>query len=446
MSRLELSNDHETILTSEQIARFANTNPDLSPIPGSDSLPPPLEPKRQDEIEALVGTGDNQRETNIKTARSKILLVGFIVSILGVLAWVFIGNMRSQLSVGNNPVSTSSPQGSRKNTEPFANNSALADEMSARAAFADQSLPSPVPTPRSTSPNTALPPRAEVNNNEPVGYRPPASAPVAAYNPPPPSYSPPQILPRSTPSMGGRATPPPDPYVQWLQAGNVGTWNAVSARGNIPGADNSTDYPPPPPLNRTISIGTTIEGVLISPVAWSAQIKPKGRYLIQTTVDDPAIPMGSLIVAEIGATDEQGLIDFIGKSIAVGEFEYPIPEGSIRITGRNQLLRAQRKGQGFNFLATLGVPFLTALNSATSLINRPQSTSNVIINTPGLGTTTNTSTVNPAADTTAAALQGLTQAWIEQGGRRVENMRNQKIFVIQDAAPVKVQVTRSIKI
>jgi hypothetical protein len=450
MSRLETpqkENENETVLTLEQIARFADTNSEISSPFGGNESPPPLESKRQEDIEALVGTGDHQRETNIKAARSKLLLVGFFVAVLGIIAWVFIGNMRSQLAGGNNPAATASPQGRKPDSEPFASDSRLADEMAARAAFADQGLPRPTPTPGTTPPSSAPSPKPGERSSDPVPYTPPAPA----YNPPPSAYNPPRYSPprspstsRVTPSAGGRATPPPDPYTLWLQAGNMGSWSAVSARGNNPGSE--TDFPPPPPLNQTIAIGTNIEGVLISPVAWSSEIKPKGRYLIQTTADDPVIPMGSIIVAEIGDTDQQGLIEFTGKAIAISESEYPIPEGSIRITGQNKLLRAQRKGQGFNFLATLGLPFLSALNSATGMINRPQTTSNLIINGQGLGTTTSTSTVNPAADTTAAALQGLTQSWIEQGGRRVENMRNQKIFVINETTPVKVQVTRAFRI
>jgi hypothetical protein len=429
-------------LSREEIQRFAftGTGSDDDSVLVEKNLPPrPLESKEAD-IAALVGSGDLDKGTVIKSARNKFLLVSSIAGVLSLILWGIASNLQAGLKTANTPKPNPTTANVRGDREPFDPN--VADSAFARAALADQNLNNePPPEARVAPTPTPTTPAATEPNNQPSSYNPPPPAPapmppVGNYNSRPPAVT--------APASRVRTSPLPNPEDLWNQAANAGTWSATAPK--LPGAPDYSVQPPPPPLNRTVTIGTTLEGTLISPVAWSDNVIPKGRYLISVTSDDPVIPAGSIIVAEIGETDNRGLINFIAKSIVINHLEYPISEGSIRIGGaENRMLKAQVKGQGFGFLRTLGLPFLQGLNTATSLVNRPQATNSIVSNN-GFGSTTSNSVTNPTANVGAAALQGFTQSLVDQGNRRVEDVSNQKFYVIRDATPVRVQVTRTVNL
>ncbi|MEA5604497.1 hypothetical protein [Nostoc sp. UHCC 0252] len=342
----------------------------------------------------------------------------------------------------------------------------------------------PTPTPSATLAPAPIAPVTPPMQAVQRGQRsyPVASQPTAPFTFPQARVSIPQPRPQPQPKIAqpirqsplafptaATNAPTQDPTQQWLLAANAGSFRSsvdeslgeklIKTNGIEGGTGGATQVAQNTTINYNairVLVGSTAEGRLETPIAWSAGDTGNQNYLVKLTKPLKAsdgsdvVPVGAYLVVQLAESNGSSFAKLRGVSVLVNingdTQEKQLPENAVLIMAKDGgFLKAEsRRGSnlGNNFISAI----IAGVAKAAQVQNRP--VTQVSTNSNGFFTS---STTNEQKDLSAAFGEGAFNSILDNikssnVARSQQLSGREEVFVIDVGKPVQIFVNQTISL
>lgn len=315
-----------------------------------------------------------------------------------------------------------------------------------------------------------------------------AAPPRSIASPPPvspPSYTPPQPIPRIiTPPTTAATMPQPAKPVnhvaatpiqktpEWSKPRPIRKLEPPVDLASIRSLETAEGIQPEVAVViargkalRLMTTGTTAEGMLQTPIVINQFAESSKREQLNSTeqvevvLSEPlqasdrsvALPAGTHVTAQVNSVSDNGLIKLDAISAVVShneqQTEIALPKGAIQIRGQSgEPLLAERRDDKRAKLAAKDTEMaaLNAVQRVSGLYNRTDS--DVIINNSNIVTSSRRSRPNVVA----GVLQGVTESLLQQAAQRNERaiaelQKRPDLYYVKAGIPVEIYVSRAVQ-
>ncbi len=301
----------------------------------------------------------------------------------------------------------------------------------------------------------------------------------------PPSYTPPQPIPRIiTPPTTVAAMPQPAKPVnhvastpiqktpEWSKPRSIRKLEPPVDLASVKSLETAEGIQPEAAVVigrgkalQLMTTGTTAEGTLQTPIvinqfAESTKREPlNSTEQVEVVLSEPlqasdrsvALPAGTHVTAQVNSVSDNGLVKLDAISAVVShneqQTEIALPKGAIQIRGQSgEPLLAERRDDKRAKLAAKDteIAALNAVQRVSGLYNRTDS--DVIVNNSNIITSSRRSRPNVVA----GVLQGVTESLLQQAAQRNERaiaelQKRPDLYYVKAGIPVEVYVSRAVQ-
>jgi Bacterial conjugation TrbI-like protein len=315
-----------------------------------------------------------------------------------------------------------------------------------------------------------------------------ASTPAAASTTPRVAKKTSSVSSSANPPLQASATKAEDPQTRWqalAQIGSYGSAGAPVAVASVPAAQSLvepkavevsnksqetpvSDRDEAPILTgraaRSLSVGSTADGVVLSPVIYEQAVgsnvrqtdnNPDAGDVFLVRLEQPlkasdgseALPVGTQMAVKVGSVSSNGFMRLSVASIAVDGQDTPIDPGTISVRGAAgyPLIAHSAVDRGAALTSQDGSQALwSGVSKTAGLFNRVQSQ----VVTSGLGGFSS-STTNPPPDVAAGFLEGAAGALAQNSQQRSqratqETLDRPNIWTVDPGTKVQIVVNKAV--